>query len=72
MNKIMLTIDYQVTVGLKERMVFDGGRLLLGYAPLPYKGLPNALRLVLPAYPPKSTTHMDTILRLITTYGEDL
>lgn len=56
---------------IKKKMMLDG-KLLLGYAPLPHKDVPNAFRLVLPAYPPKTREHMDTIIKLIIKYGENL
>ncbi|CAG7817900.1 unnamed protein product, partial [Allacma fusca] len=61
----------KVTTKLKERMVLEGN-VMIGYAPLPHKGIPNAIRLVLPAFPEKTYADMDFIIEYIRKIGNDL
>lgn len=61
----------QVTRKLKEKMVLNGS-LMIGYSPLPHKGIPNAIRLAIPSYPPKTREDMDFVLNNIVSLGQDL
>ena len=60
-----------MTTKIKERMVFDGS-IMVGYAPLPHKGVTNAIRLVIPAHPVKTHQDMDFIIEFIRKVGHDL
>lgn len=42
---------------------------MIGFAPLPHKNVPNAFRLVLTAYPPKTFQGMDFIIESIESVG---
>ncbi|ODM94405.1 Acidic amino acid decarboxylase GADL1 [Orchesella cincta] len=60
----------EVTRKIKEKMVQEGD-MMIGYSPLPHKNIPNAIRLVIPAYPPKSHADMDFVLEKIFSLGKD-
>lgn len=62
---------YQVTTGIKERMVLDGSAMI-SYSPLKHKGIGNFFRMVFTSFPRRSTADMDDLLAIIQRTGESL
>nr|XP_045619575.1 cysteine sulfinic acid decarboxylase-like [Procambarus clarkii] len=56
---------------LKARMV-EAGTVLVGYQPLPEKGLVNFFRMINTCEPPPTTQDMDYVLQQMETLGADL
>lgn len=59
----------KVAPAIKERLVLDGS-LLVGYCPLPHKGLVNFFRMVVTCQPPARRQDMDFVLQEIRRHGE--
>jgi hypothetical protein len=56
---------------VKEIMIKKGS-LMIGYQPLPHKGLRNFFRMVLPALPMPTKEDMDFVVQEIERCGKDL
>lgn len=56
---------------IKERMI-KAGSLMIGYQPLPYKGLKNFFRMVLHSVPNPTRKDMEHIVNEIEKFGKDL
>jgi len=56
---------------IKEMMIKEG-TLMIGYQPLPYKGLRNFFRMVIHAVPRPTKEHMDHVVNEIERFGEQL
>ncbi|XP_066940703.1 cysteine sulfinic acid decarboxylase-like isoform X1 [Macrobrachium rosenbergii] len=61
----------QVAPKLKAKMV-ENGELMIGYQPMPNKGLVNFLRVVNYCFPPPTKEHMDHVLDVIQRLGEEI
>jgi len=59
----------KLTTEIKRRLLLQD-KVMIGYAPLPHKNVPNAFRLVLTAYPEKTHKDMDQILEFISNEGQ--
>lgn len=62
---------YQVTTGIKARMVLDGSAMI-SYSPLKHKGLGNFFRMVFTSFPRRSPGDVDELLEIIQRTGESL
>lgn len=62
---------YEVAPAIKERMCKEG-TMMVGYSPLPHKGIGNFLRMTLSCFPETNETQIDFLLDEIERLGEQI
>lgn len=62
---------HRVAPGIKEKMCKEGA-IMVGYSPLPHKGVGNFLRMTLSCFPAATEASIDRLLSEIERLGEDL
>ncbi|PSN40570.1 Cysteine sulfinic acid decarboxylase, partial [Blattella germanica] len=70
-NNAMDAARYRVAPKIKEKLILSGS-VMIGYQPLPHKGLRNFFRFVTSCHPPATHEDMDYIWQEIERHGADL
>ena len=60
-----------IAPAIKERMVMEG-TMMVGYTPMPHKGMKNFFRMVVNCHPTPTHENMDYVIQQIERYGTQL